>query len=254
MAQYGNFAYIYDQLMDDVDYEKWVDHIENLIKLNNIKVKNILELACGTGNITIPLTRRGYDIAGIDISEEMLDVAYNKSIEENTTLVLLEQDIVELDFDIYDLDCVLCACDGFNYITSIEDLDKVFTKVHQQLKDGGIFVFDISSHFKLKNILGNNFMGQSRKDLSYMWTNYYDDQIQLLEMELDFFVKIDADDDEEDNLYEKYSEVHLQRAHKEEEIIKLLEKVGFEDIKSFGDFELENVKEDSQRVFFTAIK
>ena len=95
MEQYGSFAYIYDELMDDVDYEKWVKHIENIIEHKKIKVKNILELACGTGNITLPLAQKGYDIAGIDISEEMLDVAFNKSEEVQIPLVLLQQDIVD---------------------------------------------------------------------------------------------------------------------------------------------------------------
>ena len=100
MEQYGSFAYIYDELMDDVDYGKWVEHIEEIISQQNAQVKNILELACGTGNITIPLAEKEYDIAGIDISEEMLDVAFNKSEEMQIPLVLLQQDIVELDFDL----------------------------------------------------------------------------------------------------------------------------------------------------------
>lgn len=254
MSQYGNFAYIYDDLMDDVDYDLWVRHIEELIEFNKVEVKNILELACGTGNITLPLAAKGYDIAGIDISEEMLDVAFNKSQEKNIPLVLLQQDIVELDFEIYDLDCVLCACDGFNYISSIEDLEKVFKKIYAQLKEGGIFLFDISSFNKISHILGNNFMGESREELSYMWTNYYDEESCLLEMDLDFFVKIEVEDDEEDNLYEKYSEKHIQRAYKIDEILKLLSKAGFKQYRAFGDFTMEVPKKDSERIFFTAIK
>lgn len=254
MSQYENFAYIYDELMDDAEYEKWVAHIEKLIEISGAKVKNILELACGTGNITIPLTKRNYDIAGIDISESMLDVAMNKSHELGIPLVLLQQDIVELDFDLYDLDCVLCACDGFNYITSLEDLKKVFSKVYELLKPGGLFIFDISSFYKLSEILGNNYMYDSRENISCMWTNYFDEDTQLIDMELDFFVKVDVDDVEEDNLFEKFSERHVQRAHKEEELTKLLEECGFNGINVYGDFEIEKPHSNSERLFFTAKK
>lgn len=258
MEQYGSFAYIYDELMDDVDYDRWVEHIEEIISAQKAEVKNILELACGTGNITIPLAKKEYDIAGIDISEEMLDVAFNKSEEMQIPLVLLEQDIVNLDFDLYDLDCILCACDGFNYITSLEDLKKVFAKSYELLKKNGILLFDISSHYKISKILGNNFMGETREELAYMWSNYYDDSTQLIDMDLDFFVKIDVEDDEEDNeednVYERYKEKHQQRAHKVEEIKDLLEESGFKDIKIYGDFTMEAPKEDSERIFFSAMK
>lgn len=262
MSQYVNFAYVYDKLMDDVDYEAWVKHIENLIDKSGASVKNILELACGTGNITIPLAKKGYDIAGIDISEDMLGLALEKSEAMGIPLVLLEQDMVDLDFDLYDLDCVLCACDGFNYVTSLKDLNKIFAKIYELLKSGGVFVFDISSYYKLSRVLGNNFMGESREDISYMWTNYYDENNQLLEMNLDFFVKLDLEEDgyldegcqEEDNLYERYKEVHLQRAHKEEEITTMLKNVGFDNIDSYGDFSLDRVNEKSERIFFVAVK
>lgn len=254
MDQYGSFAYIYDELMDDVDYKTWVSQIERLIELNKADVKNILELACGTGNITLPLARKNYDIAGLDISEEMLDVARNKSEEEGTPLVLLQQDMVDLDFDLYDLDCILCACDGFNYVTNEEDLLKVFKKAFELLKKDGILVFDISSYYKISTVLGNNFMGETREDLAYMWTNYYDDETRLIDMDLSFFVKVEAEDGEEDNLFERYKEMHQQRAYKVEEIRSILENAGFEDIRAFGDFTLEAPKEDSERVFFTARK
>ncbi len=264
MSQYGNFAYVYDQLMDDVDYEEWVKYIESLIEKSGANVKNILELACGTGNITIPLAKKGYDIAGIDISEDMLGLALEKSETMGVPLVLLEQDMVELDFDLYDLDCVLCACDGFNYVTSLDDLDKVFAKIYDLLKPGGIFVFDISSYYKLSQVLGNNFMGESREDISYMWTNYYDEANQLLEMNLDFFLKLESEGgeavyleeglQEDDNLYERYREVHLQRAHREEEIVDILKKLGFARIDSYGDFGMDRPSDQSERIFFTAVK
>ena len=248
MDQYRDFAFVYDELMDDVDYDGWVNYIEQIIKNENAEVKNILELACGTGNITIPLAKKNYDIAGIDISDEMLNVARSKGEKQGIDLVLLEQDIAELDFDVTNLDCVLCACDGFNYITYDEDLMNVFSKTYELLKQEGIFIFDISSFYKLSTVLGDNMYGENRDGVSYMWQNYFDDEQNLVEMELTFFVA------DEDGKYEKHEERHLQRAYTEEEILDILEEAGFSDVKVYGDFTFEQPEEDCERVFFVCRK
>lgn len=248
MDQYKDFAFIYDELMNEVDYNGWVEYIEKIIEKEGTKVQNILELACGTGNLTIPLTKKNYDIAGIDISEEMLGVAREKAEKEGVELVLLQQDIAELDFDITNLDCVLCACDGFNYITYDEDLENVFKKTYELLKENGLFIFDISSFYKLSSVLGNNMYGENREDIAYMWQNYFDDEENLVEMELAFFVK------DEDGRFERFEEVHQQRAYTEEEILDMLQSVGFKDIKVYSDFTFEAPKEDSERIFFVGKK
>ncbi|MCR8746190.1 class I SAM-dependent DNA methyltransferase [Romboutsia lituseburensis] len=248
MEQYSDFAFIYDELMNDVDYNGWIKYIEEIIEKENVKVQNILELACGTGNLTIPLTKKNYDIAGIDISDQMLNVAREKAEKEGVELVLLQQDIAELDFDVTNLDCILCACDGFNYITYDDDLENVFAKSHELLKDGGLFIFDISSHYKLATILGNNMHGENREDISYLWQNYFDDEQNLIEMELAFFVK-DAN-----GKFDKFEEVHQQRAYTEDEIIESLQISGFTDIKVYGDFKFEKPKKDSERIFFVCKK
>lgn len=248
MDQYKDFAFIYDELMNEVDYNGWVEYIEEIIEKEGTKVQNILELACGTGNLTIPLTKKNYDIAGIDISEEMLGVAREKAEKEGVELVLLQQDIAELDFDITNLDCVLCACDGFNYITYDEDLESVFKKTYELLKENGLFIFDISSFYKLSSVLGNNMYGENREDIAYMWQNYFDDEENLVEMELAFFVK------DEDGRFERFEEVHQQRAYTEEEILDMLQSVGFKDIKVYSDFTFETPKKDSERIFFVAKK
>ncbi|WP_195940162.1 class I SAM-dependent methyltransferase [Romboutsia sp. 1001713B170131_170501_G6] len=248
MDQYKDFAFIYDELMNEVDYNGWVEYIEEIIEKEGTKVQNILELACGTGNLTIPLTKKNYDIAGIDISEEMLGVAREKAEKEGVELVLLQQDIAELDFDITNLDCVLCACDGFNYITYDEDLENVFKKTYELLKENGLFIFDISSFYKLSSVLGNNMYGENREDVAYMWQNYFDDEENLVEMELAFFVK------DEDGRFERFEEVHQQRAYTEEEILDMLQSVGFKDIKVYSDFTFETPKKDSERIFFVAKK
>ena len=248
MDQYRDFAYIYDELMDDVNYDKWVEYVEDIIKSEGAQVQNILELACGTGNMTIPLTKKGYDIAGIDISAEMLEVAMEKAEKEGVQLVLLQQDIAELDFDVPNLDCVLCACDGFNYITYDDDLENIFSTVYDHLKEDGIFIFDISSYYKLSKILGNNIYGENREDVAYMWQNYFDPEEDLVEMELAFFVK------DENGKFDRFLETHQQRAYTEEDIKDKLKDAGFKGIKAYGDFKFEAPSKDSERIFFVGRK
>lgn len=248
MEQYKDFAFVYDELMNEVDYNGWVKYIEDIIKNENAQVQNILELACGTGNLTIPLTKKNYDIAGIDISEEMLSVAREKGEKEGIELVLLQQDIAELDFDVPNLDCILCACDGFNYLTYDDELESVFEKSYELLKDDGVFIFDISSYYKLSTILGNNMYGENREDVAYMWQNYFDSEENVVEMELAFFIK------EEDGRFTRFEEVHQQRAYTEKEVLKMLKKAGFTNVKTYGDFTFEDPKEDSERIFFVCKK
>ncbi|SHJ84160.1 class I SAM-dependent DNA methyltransferase [Tepidibacter formicigenes] len=245
--QYESFAFIYDKLMDNVDYGMWINYIENIIKRENVIVKNILELACGTGNLTIPLAQKGYDIVGIDISEEMLDVAKQKCLEEEIDVVFLNQDMRELDFEIYDLDCVLCACDGFNYILEEEELKNIFENVYKLLKEEGIFIFDISSYFKMSNILSNNTFGENREDIAYIWQNYFDEEENIVEMDLAFFIR-------NGKYFEKFEETHYQRAYNNEEILDILKHTGFNNIKVYKDFTFLQADEESERVFFVCKK
>lgn len=248
MSQYSDFAFIYDELMNDVDYDKWVLYIEEIIKKKGVKVKNILELACGTGNLTIPLTLKNYDIAGIDISEDMLNIAREKATEQGVELVLLQQNIAELDFEVENLDCVLCACDGFNYLTYDDEIENCFSRVYDILKKDGIFIFDISSYYKLSNTLGNNTFAEKRENIVYIWQNYFDDTESLIDMELTFFIK------DKSGKYDKFTEVHQQRAYTEKEILNFLKKSGFNNIEVLSDFKMEAPKEKSERLFFVCKK
>ncbi len=247
MGQYENFAFIYDELMQDVDYEEWVQYIEKIIEKEKVQVKNILELACGTGNLTIPLAKRGYDIVGVDLSEEMLSVAREKSLKKGIEIIYLNQDMRELDFEIYDLDCIICGCDGFNYILEEEDLKNIFKKSYDLLKENGIFLFDISSYFKISQILSNNTFGENKEDVAYIWENYFDEEENIIEMNVAFFMK-------EGKLFKRFEEIHYQRGYKNEEIILILESIGFKDIKLYKDFTFFEGDEKGERIFFVCKK
>ncbi|MBU5677028.1 class I SAM-dependent methyltransferase [Alkaliphilus sp. MSJ-5] len=244
--QYCGFAHLYDRLMEDVDYEDWANYVEKVMAQNRNKPHKILEIACGTGNVTIPLAKKGYNILGLDISKDMLMIAKNKALENNINILFIEQDMIDLELE-EKFDCILSMCDGINYIVDINDLMKVFQGVYNALEDGGVFIFDISSHYKIKNILGNNTFGENLEDLCYLWENYFDEGSNTIEMDLTFFIQ-------DGKYYRKEEEYHVQRAYKVEEIIKILNQLDFKDIKEYDGFTFNPPKDNSERIFFVAKK
>lgn len=244
--QYSALHRVYDYLMQNVDYKKWTEYIVELIKSSGENPKNILELGCGSGNITVELLERGYEVVGIDISPEMLEIAREKTFDFGNKIILIQQDLNEIDFEVYEIDTVIATNDTFNYITDKNKLQSLFEYLYKRIKKGGQFVFDISSEYKLKNTLGNNVFGESFEDMVYLWENFYDDETKILTMDINIFEK-------ENGMYFRDTETHFQRAYTREEIVKMIEKTGFREIRVFSDFEMK-YSEQAERIFFSAIK
>ena len=263
MSAYSGFAYAYDFLMKDVDYDLWADNIDKIYKELNIKPKNILELGCGTGNITTRLYRKGYNMIGSDLSEDMLMIAQEKAYEANLMINFILQDMRDINYR-QKVDSVISICDGLNYITSDDDLLKVFKSVHNVLEEDGIFLFDISSYYKLKHILGTNTFAESHDGASYIWENYFDASRDILDFDLTVFIKSDTqldedydeiDDDQEDEviLYERYFEQHRQKAHKKEKLKEIMSDY-FEIIELRDGDTFSDITEKSQRALFICKK
>lgn len=246
MAQYDEFSNIYDALMDEVDYESWTEFIIKLFEKSGVTPKNILDVACGTGNISIPLSKAGYNVCGVDISENMLSIAENKARTHRQNIKFIKQDIRELNIN-STFDAIICACDGINYILKDEDLYKTFYGLYRVLKDDGIFIFDISSYYKLKYILNNNTFFDEKQGICYCWENEYDDNTSIITMRLNFFVP-------EGELYYRFEEVHQQRAYKSEMILEKLNECGFCGIETYDDFNFKEPDMKSERTFFLAKK
>jgi ubiquinone/menaquinone biosynthesis C-methylase UbiE len=172
MESYYYLAEYYDMLMDDVDYEGWCSFIEEVFNTYELHPHNILDTACGTGNITIPMSQKGYNLWGVDISEEMLTIAENKARNKKLNIKFVKQNMTELELN-KSFDTVLCMCDGVNYIVEEEALFKYFNIVYNMINTKGIFIFDISSSYKLSNILGNNTLFQEKDNYCYVWENSY---------------------------------------------------------------------------------
>lgn len=212
MEIYTDFAYIYDKLIDQ-DYDKWADYIEEIFRINGKEPKLVLDLGCGTGSITNILAKRGYDMIGVDLSMDMLNIARDKALEQELDVLYLCQDIRE--FELYGtVDAIICTLDVLNYITDPDDLNRVFALVKNYLNPDGIFIFDINTEYKLKNILGNNTFINEEDGIFYTWENEYVDNIS--NQYLTFFKEC------ENGMYKRFDESHIQRAYTTDEIKKLL--------------------------------
>ena len=246
MDSYNGFAEVYDLFMEDVDYQLWCRYVEGIFDLYGIKPGRILDTACGTGNITIPMSISGYEMWGLDISGDMLSIAENKSRAAKQKIKFLNQDMTKMNL-MGKYDSVLCMCDGVNYILDKEDLENYFKQVYKYLEHSGVFIFDISSYYKIRNILGNNTFHEEKNNKHYIWNNNFDEISEIVEMNLIFFVP-------QGSLYRKFEEQHVQKAYRCENITELLKKAGFEEIKIFEGFSFNKADENSERIFFAARK
>ena len=239
---YGDFASVYDALVQDVDYKRMIETYQRIFKQAGLCPELVLDLGCGTGNITLPMAGLGYDMIGVDASVEMLNVARQRAAEQNLDILFLNQEMQE--FELYGtVDAVVSALDSLNYVT--EGLDEVFCLVHNYLNPGGLFLFDINTIYKLKHIIGEHTYIYDSENVFYTWQSDY--EAGLCDFYLTFFVK-------EGQNYRRFDEVHTERAYSEEEIEQLLQKYGFTLLeKSDGDTGTE-VMPESQRIFYAARK
>lgn len=237
--QYGDLAFIYDALMYDIPYEDWAKFIFK--NLNN--ANNIVELGCGTGNMTKFLAKK-YDVTALDISEEMLDSARQKLLKEGISAQLIQGDMC--NFSLHKkVDGAVCVCDGINYLITPEKVKQAFLSVYNNLKAGGGFIFDISSRFKLMS-MGDQLYSEDNDDATYIWRNKVEND--LINMDITFFVPKD------DETYFRFDEQHTQRIHGIEEIIQWLKESGFNIISITENYTDSNIQEDTLRVTFCAEK
>lgn len=252
MTAYSGFAQIYDEYMHPEDHQRWFNGVQELIKKYSRPTKKVLELACGSGSMSILFAKAGYDLIGLDLSEEMLMIAKDKALRDRVKIGFFQQDMTEYELN-QKFDTVLCICDGMNYVLEDEALERLFSRVHQSLKDEGTFIFDISTYYKLKYILGDSTIAEAQEKSAFIWENFYDETLDILSFELSVFTK-------ENGLYRRNDEVHEQRAFKVEEIKELSNRY-FELLTvQTDDFEpvsIENYNEEeieNERLFFVLKK
>ncbi len=276
MKEYTGFAYSYDMFMDNVPYDEWAEYLHGLLIESGVKDGIVCELGCGTGKMTRKLRDFGYDMIGIDLSQEMLQIAIEqestpagKKKSANTTtqkerkskknsgnesgeILYLNQDMRE--FELYgSVAAVVSVCDSMNYITEKEDLLQVFKLVNNYLDPGGTFIFDMNTPYYFRKKLGEQTICDNRDEGSLIWENYYDPKTKINEFDITIYIRRNSDK-KIVNSYERFEETHYQRAYNISEVKGLLKKAGLTDIKAYEVLTKDEPGKCTERVYFVAHK
>lgn len=243
MNQYTALAKFYDQLNSEVDYKTWAKFLHDTIERHKqIETKLILDLACGSGNITIQLAEFGYDMIGVDLSVDMLMEARQKSMGYD--ILYLNQDM--RSFELYGtVDAVVCCLDSINYLLEYSDVKKCFSLVYNYLNPSGIFIFDVNTPYKFENIYADNvYIFEPNEDIFCSWQNLYDTETRICDFYLNIFSSIDG------NKYERYQEQQFEHMYTQRELLDVLSTTGFDVIDIVSDFNNNKPKESDERWFF----
>lgn len=242
---YQGFAQLYDALTFDVDYESIASFIHTLLTKSGIQKGLVLDLACGTGTLTLALADKGYEMLGADLSEDMLSVARQKQGAENILFLNQPMD----DFELYGtVDAIVCVLDSINYLTEPGALEKTFRLCANYLNPGGLLIFDVNSEYKFSSVLGSTTYSYETDEIFYNWENEYDPESRLCDLYLTFFCL------EESGLYRRVDEVHTQRAYSEEELKNALAEAGLTILATYDDYTAQKPHETSQRIVYEVKK
>ena len=231
--------------MEQVEYDRWLRHIHAVWDRFGLKPKTILDLGCGTGSVLLPLAREGFDVSGVDLSPEMLTEADHKAMEEGLSVRLACQDMTELELG-EEVDCILSLCDSMNYLTEDGELEDAFRSVARHLKKDGLFLFDLNTEYKFREVLGQNAFGSAEEHAAYIWENDYDEEEKINEYYVSFFIE------NEDGLYERTEEFHYERAYSTEETEAALRAAGLEPVAVWDGYSFDAPHAESARLLFAA--
>ena len=241
MSSYNKMAKVYDQLInEDINYKDIADFLLSVAKKENIKFDNYLDLACGTGNVGIHVGEKFKENYFVDLSADMLTQVEQKLRDNKLKAKIICQDMCELELGIQ-FNLISCVLDSTNYILDENDLKNYFKSVYRHLEYDGVFIFDINSYYKLSTVLGNNIYTYDNEEIFYTWENIFEDDI--VEMNLTFFIK-------DMYLYERFDEIHEERAYKEDEIESIFKSAGFKMISKHDGYTENSVTNETERILY----
>lgn len=242
MEAYTGFAEVYDLFMEEVPYEKWSSYLKELLAEYGISDGLVLDLGCGTGVLTELLADAGYDMTGIDLSEEMLGIAAERKERSGHDILYLCQDMRE--FELYGtVRAIVSNCDAMNYILEEQELEGILSSAaHNYLDYGGLFIFDLNTEYKYRELLGERTIAENRDEGSFIWENYYDEEEMINEYHLTLFIREDS------GYYRKQEETHYQRAYTMDTVQRLVKDSGLELLHIYDAFTHEPARPDSERV------
>lgn len=247
MLSYAYFADYYDNLTNNVEYKQYAEYILKLAQRYNHDMGITLDLACGTGSLTLILKQMGVDIYGVDASPEMLSVAQEKALDNDINgMLFLCQKMQNLD--LYGtIDTCICTLDSINHVSNIDDVQKAFDKVSFFMNPDALFIFDVNTMYKHTQVLANNTFVYDTEQVFCVWQNTLQEDGATVEIALDFFENLDG-------MYRRYSEVFTEKAYTHQQISDMLENAGFRLLDVFGEMSFEKPNEDSQRNIYIAQK
>ena len=243
MEAYTGFASVYDLFMDNIPYEDWCTYVTGLLKEYGVEDGLLLDLGCGTGKLTRLLAEEGYDMIGVDLSEEMLEVVLEHEMEDPKQILYLQQDMRE--FELYGtVRAIVSICDSMNYLMEYEDLVQVLKLANNYLDPKGVFIFDMNTVYKYRTQLGEQTIAENREESSFIWENYFDEEEMVNEYDLTLFIR------DEDGRYSRYEETHYQKAFEIEEVLQAVKEAGMELVAVYDAFTRKPPRKDSDRVYF----
>ena len=245
MSSYQTFAYLYDELTQNVEYEKRCDYILSFFEKNGIKSGTVLDLACGTGSMSIHFMKKGYNIIGLDYSEEMLEIASNRLSEVGNNFSLLKAKMQEFELS-EKADACICCLDSINHLNNIDDVQATFKNVYDSLNNNGLFVFDVNTVYKHNEILADNTFVFDEDDYYLVWDNEAVDD-RTVRILLDMFLFNGEN-------YDRFSEEFEETAYSVEELSTWLKNSGFVNIKVYDELSYDEPKNDSERLYFVCKK
>lgn len=247
MSGYGNFAHYYDILTGNISYKDRAAYFDMLIKKHGGKKNLLLDLACGTGSLSEEMCRLGYDVIAVDGSEEMLNEALDKKFDSGLNIQYLCQDMTKLDM-FGTIDVTICALDSLNHLPNLDAIKQTINRVSLFCEPGGLFIFDVNTPYKHKNVLGNNTFIYDMEDVYCVWQNTYTEEDNRVEMWLDFFEK------QENGSYERYDESFSEIAFDDAVIEKIVADSGMEIVGKYDYDTTEPTKADSEKIVYVAHK
>ncbi|MBN2852475.1 MAG: class I SAM-dependent methyltransferase [Clostridia bacterium] len=239
---YNSISKFYDQLQTEVNYQKYSLYIEKIIRRYNKNAKMVIDLGCGTGNLTILLKNMGYDVSGLDVSSEMLEKCYKK----DKSILWIHQDIAELElYGTYDV--FISFLDTINHITDKRKLKKAFKLIYNYMNNGGLFIFDLNTPYKFENVYKDNVFYMIDEHLTYIWENSFNRKSRICDMDITFFEKSGKS-------YKRYDDYHCERAYEFHEIEEICQDIGFNIIGKFKELTFTDASEKDERIFFVLKK
>ncbi|WP_335869293.1 class I SAM-dependent DNA methyltransferase [Bacillus sp. 2205SS5-2] len=245
---YQKFASVYDYLMSDVPYDDWMEFTKSHLRENKIKPHKVLDLACGTGEMSLRYVREGWSVTGVDLSEEMLMFAQEKAMNQGASIALFQQDMSQLE-GLGHFDLITIFCDSLNYLTDEEQIRSTFQRVHDHLGENGLFMFDVHTPYKMNTV----FLGQTYTlkddDVSYIWDCLPGEWPLSVEHDLTFFAF-----NEEHDTYDRFDELHIQRTFQSSQYKLWLEEAELEILSVSYDFFQTQPTGKAERTFFVCRK